>query len=192
MQKVNLLNLISYFINFYFQYFRSHGSHLNQRPQFNEWEQFDNSGNTAKLSEVSENETNKKDISKLFSNSLLNEIDLENDSSTRIGSISPTIIPLSLEITISQIAAGLHHSVLLTQNGDVYTFGSNQFGQLGTGDFKNRYTPTKINIEYITNDQIIQVAAGSNHTVLLSSSGNVFSFGSNQYGQLGNLFFCLI
>lgn len=40
---------------------------------------------------------------------------------------------MSIElVTWLQIACGLHHTVGLTAKGCVYTFGSNQFGQLGT------------------------------------------------------------
>ena len=54
----------------------------------------------------------------------------------------------------------------------------------GLGDFAMRDKPSKVAIH---NETIIQIAAGSNHTVLLSASGHVYSFGSNQKGQLARL-----
>lgn len=42
------------------------------------------------------------------------------------------------DIPVTQIACGVHHSVVLLQNGDVYTFGSNSYGQLGLGDTSAR------------------------------------------------------
>lgn len=112
------------------------------------------------------------------------EFDFDS-ASLRISSVPPTILPLSTTVAIVQIAAGLHHSVLLTDEGNVYTFGSNQFGQLGLGDFNNRFSPTKVKTDMVTRGSITQIAAGSNHTILLSSLGEVLTFGSNQNQQLG-------
>ena len=43
------------------------------------------------------------------------------------------------DIPVTQIACGVHHTVVLLQNGDVYTFGNNSYGQLGVGDVTPRY-----------------------------------------------------
>ncbi|RWS30275.1 E3 ubiquitin-protein ligase MYCBP2-like isoform X6, partial [Leptotrombidium deliense] len=102
--------------------------------------------------------------------------DCEN---TKLSSLPPTKLNISQKI--AQIACGLHHSVLLTVSGEVFTFGSNQQGQLGVGDFVLKEKPTKVQL----NATITQIAAGSNHTVLLTSQGTVYTFGSNQKGQLG-------
>lgn len=50
-------------------------------------------------------------------------------------------------------------------------------------DFVLREKPVKVQL----NSNIVQIAAGSNHTVLLTSQGQVYTFGSNQKGQLGRL-----
>jgi E3 ubiquitin-protein ligase MYCBP2 len=119
-------------------------------------------------------------IDKIVSNVINIDIDQGSDGETsKLTPIPPT--KLSIPSRIIQIACGLHHSVLLTSSGDVLTFGSNQFGQLGHNDFAIREVPTKV----LINATIVQIAAGSNHTVLLSSTGQVFTFGSNQKGQLG-------
>lgn len=100
---------------------------------------------------------------------------------TKLTSLPPT--KLNIAVRVVQVTCGLHHSVLLTETGEVYAFGSNQQGQLGLGDFVHREKPTKVPVSA----SIVQVAAGSNHTVLLSVHGQVFTFGSNQKGQLGRL-----
>ena len=38
------------------------------------------------------------------------------------------------DVTVTQVACGLQHTVLLAADGKVYTFGSNHYGQLGHGD----------------------------------------------------------
>ncbi|XP_077518796.1 MYC binding protein highwire isoform X2 [Amblyomma americanum] len=80
-----------------------------------------------------------------------------------------------------QVACGMHHTVVLLQNGQVYTFGSNQHGQLGHGDLILRGSPTLV----YTLPTVTQVAAGSNHSVFLTACGQVYTCGSYQKGQLG-------
>lgn len=94
--------------------------------------------------------------------------------------IGQVILPLSANEIISQVSCGLQHTVLLTSHGNVFTFGSNQFGQLGTGDVKGRPTPHRVAIS-----EVKQVAAGSYHTVMLHENGHVLTCGSNKSGQLG-------
>ncbi|XP_025833228.1 E3 ubiquitin-protein ligase MYCBP2-like, partial [Agrilus planipennis] len=106
--------------------------------------------------------------------------DIERDTN-RITSLPPAKIQLPCNSPIIQIACGLHHSVLLLQNGQVYSFGSNQFGQLGCGDIL-----TKSNIQLVRLPcSAVQIAAGSNHTVVLTAKGEVYTFGNYQKGQLG-------
>ncbi|XP_065222944.1 E3 ubiquitin-protein ligase MYCBP2 isoform X3 [Planococcus citri] len=79
-----------------------------------------------------------------------------------------------------QIAAGLYHTVVLMENGEVYTFGSNTSGQLGIND-ENHIGPVKANLPPV----VVEIAAGSNHTVALTATGEVFTFGNNSKNQLG-------
>lgn len=65
----------------------------------------------------------------------------------------------------------------LCADGEVYSWGSNSYGQLGSGDNSFRSTPYLIKLPPKT--KIVQIAAGSNHSVLLSSNGEVFTFGSH-------------
>ncbi|XP_030837055.1 E3 ubiquitin-protein ligase MYCBP2 [Strongylocentrotus purpuratus] len=81
---------------------------------------------------------------------------------------------------IKQVTCGLHHSVVLLENGEVYAFGLGNHGQLGQRDSANRSSPVKIPLD----EKVTQVAAGSNHTVLLSETGRVYTCGSFQKGQL--------
>ncbi|KAF6200669.1 hypothetical protein GE061_005112 [Apolygus lucorum] len=106
--------------------------------------------------------------------------DVERDAS-RVTSLPPARVQLPTDSPVVQVACGLHHTVVLTQSGDVYTFGSNSYGQLGVGDVMIRGGPVQVKLPCIAT----HVAAGSNHTVILTSNGNVYTFGSYQKGQLG-------
>lgn len=107
--------------------------------------------------------------------------DVERGDAARIASISPARVPIPSESPVVQVSCGLHHTVLLLQNGEVYTFGSNIYGQLGVGDLVVHAGPVHVKLPIIA----IQVAAGSNHTVILTSKGEVYTFGAYQKGQLG-------
>ena len=87
--------------------------------------------------------------------------------------------------TIKQIAAGVNHSLILTEDGEVYAFGRNDKGQLGLGDRNDRNVPTKLNSSNYDNKKIIQVSIGAAHSLILTEDGKIYSFGDNSTGQLG-------
>lgn len=109
--------------------------------------------------------------------------EVERDTTPRVAPLPPQRVTLPTSSPVIQIACGLHHTVVLTQSGEVFTFGSNQYGQLGTGDLSPYIGPIQVKL----NSFIVQVAAGSNHTVLLSSRGVIYTFGNHLKGQLGRL-----
>lgn len=106
--------------------------------------------------------------------------DAERDT-PRVTPIPPQKLILPNNNTVTQFSCGLHHTVVLTTSGEVFTFGSNQYGQLGTGDLQSVRGPYQVKIPYTA----VQVAAGNNHTLILAKNGTVFSFGNFQRGQLG-------
>ena len=91
---------------------------------------------------------------------------------------------------IYQVVVGRLRTVALTNDGEVYSWGSNQYGQLGDGTTENRYTPVKVlggeqGGTYLTD--ISQISAGEYYTVALKNDGSeVYSWGYNVYGQLGD------
>jgi len=95
--------------------------------------------------------------------------------------------------TLVDMSLGTSHSVALTSSGRVFTWGSNQDGELGTGYLDNDFypllisTPTEITDKFNLSESetIISMSAGHDHTLALSSTGRIFSWGSNEFGQLG-------
>jgi len=75
------------------------------------------------------------------------------------------------------------HSVLITEDGRVMTWGRNEKGQLGTGDLVTRYEPTEL--EGFKNKKFIGAACGRGHTLFLTDKGVVYSCGDNKMNQLG-------
>lgn len=90
-------------------------------------------------------------------------------------------------IKIKAIAAGLYHTVLVDENGGVWTAGQNRHGALGRNDNINSTNP---NAEFkkadgLENVKIVKADAGTYHTILLDDGGNVWTAGTSAYGVLG-------
>ena len=109
---------------------------------------------------------------------------------TTKASPTPTLVTLPGESgAITQIAAGQNFSLVVTSSGQLYTFGSNQYGQLGRTTNKETTkanpTPTLVTLPG-KSGTISEVAAGLAHSLVATSSGQLYAFGSNEFGQLGN------
>ena len=80
-----------------------------------------------------------------------------------------------------KVAAGVDHSMLLGQDGSVWTAGANYFGQLGDGS-----TTQKGNFVRVISTGAKAIAAGGFHSMVLKQDGTVWTVGGNKYGQLGD------
>jgi alpha-tubulin suppressor-like RCC1 family protein len=86
---------------------------------------------------------------------------------------------------IVQIACGYDFSGFLDKSGSIYMWGGNYFGQLGLGDQNIRSRPTRVNT-FRDNVKVESIDFGAFHCVCASSEGEVYSWGFNNMGQLGN------
>lgn len=86
-----------------------------------------------------------------------------------------------LHAATSAVFAGGEHSVALTCEGNVLTWGSNVNGQLGDGTLTRRTVPGLV----ANFSGAVAVSAGSEHTLVLKGDGTVWSWGRNDNGQLG-------
>ena len=81
------------------------------------------------------------------------------------------------------LVAGWRHCMVLGQDGSVVAWGENGSGQVGTGRLGgNVWSPIKI--PGLTG--VVDVAAGSFHSVAVMSDGTVQTWGQNGKGELGN------
>lgn len=86
---------------------------------------------------------------------------------------------------VVSVAVGGRHAAALLEDGSLWTWGNNEYGQLGTGAVTNDvYTPTKITIE--EGKKVLKVDGGYNYTAALLEDGTVWAWGDNLYGALGN------
>ncbi|XP_036789395.1 probable E3 ubiquitin-protein ligase HERC3 isoform X2 [Oncorhynchus mykiss] len=85
---------------------------------------------------------------------------------------------------VTQVACGDQHSILLTQDGQVFTWGQNTSGQLGLGWGEPSDMSPKP-LKSLSGIPLVQITAGGEHSFALSLSGAVFGWGKNTAGQLG-------
>ncbi|KAK7469558.1 hypothetical protein BaRGS_00036406 [Batillaria attramentaria] len=109
---------------------------------------------------------------------------------------------------IRRIACGGEYSMISDINGNLYSFGCPEFGQLGHNtdgkyfvtsnkmEYKCEMVPRKVNVfiektrdghvNPVTDVDVREVACGLNHTLALDSKKRVFSWGFGGYGRLGH------
>jgi alpha-tubulin suppressor-like RCC1 family protein len=103
------------------------------------------------------------------------------------GSSIATFTPITLPTTAPMgIACGQNFclaNVLAVDPGEVYAWGDNTYGQLGTGSTGGILTPTLV--PTYSRNPIVEAAAGNGFSMLLDTVGNVWAAGANGDGQLG-------
>ena len=72
-------------------------------------------------------------------------------------------------------SAGTHHSLVVTEDGALYSFGGNDYGQLGRGYFNERDDP--VIVDALRHVRVIATAVGLYHSIALTTDGVVFSWG---------------
>lgn len=93
------------------------------------------------------------------------------------------------------ISGGLYHVLTLTNNGNVFALGYNNYGNLGDSTTANRSIPTQVlkgsypGTRRLGDDNtypIIALGAGQHHSLVMATDGIVYSVGYNSDGQLGD------
>ncbi|KFQ29210.1 X-linked retinitis pigmentosa GTPase regulator, partial [Merops nubicus] len=81
------------------------------------------------------------------------------------------------------ISCGDEHTAIVTGNGKLYMFGSNNWGQLGLGSKNTVSKPTCV--KALKPEKTKLAVCGRNHTLVYTEKGNVYAAGGNNEGQLG-------
>ena len=88
------------------------------------------------------------------------------------------------DVKFCQIECGKDFCLLLSTYGLLYSFGSNQFGQLGQGDTEPRTYPTVVQFFLDMKKKVDQISCGFKHAAC-KSNNKIYSWGCNVNGQLG-------
>ncbi len=110
--------------------------------------------------------------------------DGELGNGTHTDSNVPVSVSLPVGTTITAVAEGYLHSLALTSTGQVLAWGYNGDGELGNGTNTSSNVPVSVSLPQGTT--ITAVAASEEHSLALTSTGQVLAWGNNSNGQLGN------
>lgn len=107
--------------------------------------------------------------------------------SADVHDVSATAGTVSIESGgAKQVATSGDHKFVLTNEGLLYAWGNNQYGQLGfKPDSANTSTPVNVNKPTMVNGGWLKVAAGGKHSAAISTDGHLYTTGWNGSGQLG-------
>jgi E3 ubiquitin-protein ligase HERC2 len=104
------------------------------------------------------------------------------------GGWSPERVPRLVQSlrgkSVAAIAAGSRHAACVTESGELYTWGCGKNGRLGHGggtDFA-----VGMVVKGLLDERVARVALGVAHTVALTETGRIFTWGANHFGQLGH------
>ena len=117
--------------------------------------------------------------------------EIKNDNKQIIK--NPILLKNLQNIKIKIISCGEFHSLALSENGDIFSWGGCSYGQLGhsfidimpKNDNNKPYLPTPNIIESIRDIKMIDISCGKYHNISIDNNGNIYSWGNGSYGQLG-------
>src|SRR6056300_548976 len=88
--------------------------------------------------------------------------------------------------SVSSVAGGQNHTMVIATDGTLHGFGINAYGGLGDGTNTNRPSPVLINGGSLSGKSVSSVACGQTHTMVIATDGTLHGFGYNYFGQIGD------
>jgi Regulator of chromosome condensation (RCC1) repeat len=107
----------------------------------------------------------------------------------RVIVVMAAVVALLAPVAVAVAVPPVGRSAQGASAGQLYAFGENKFGQLGNAMNINTEapnpTPALVGLSGATGT-VTQVAVGFGHSLVLSAAGQLYAFGDNDYGQVGN------
>ncbi|XP_020867943.1 ultraviolet-B receptor UVR8 isoform X2 [Arabidopsis lyrata subsp. lyrata] len=100
-----------------------------------------------------------------------------------LGGWEPLPVPSLDSVRITQIACGGYHSLALTKEGKVLSWGHGGHGQLGNSSLRNQKIPTEI--EALADKKIVFIACGGSSSAAITDGGELWMWGNAKDFQLG-------
>ncbi|TMS06482.1 RCC1 and BTB domain-containing protein 1 [Larimichthys crocea] len=99
--------------------------------------------------------------------------------------VAPMLVSANLlNKKVTVVACGSHHSMALTDSGEVYAWGYNNCGQVGSGSTANQPTPRRVS-SCLQSKVAVGIACGQTSSLAVVDNGEVYGWGYNGNGQLG-------
>jgi len=108
----------------------------------------------------------------------------ELGNGTTTSSTTPVAVSLPNGLTFHGLAAGNYTTFAIGSNGTLYGWGYNDKGQLGDNTVTTPLSPITVSLP--AGVQAADVAAGLHSALAVSTTGQVYAWGGNDYGQLGD------
>ncbi|XP_039048525.1 PH, RCC1 and FYVE domains-containing protein 1-like isoform X2 [Hibiscus syriacus] len=101
--------------------------------------------------------------------------------------LHPKLIDALSNTNIELVACGEYHTCAVTLSGDLYTWGDGtyNFGLLGHGNEVSHWVPKRVN-EPLEGIHVSSISCGPWHTAVVTSAGQLFTFGDGTFGVLGH------
>lgn len=94
----------------------------------------------------------------------------------------PTLIRLN-GLNVKEVKCSGRHSLLLTTDGSLYSFGCGEDGRLGLGRSENVCVPQRV--EALRNYRVVHIGTGFWHNIVGTDCQKVFTWGNGEEGKLG-------
>lgn len=88
----------------------------------------------------------------------------------------PRVVDSLLGRNITMVTCGVAHTMALSAQGEVFSWGSGKYGRLGHGHMRDRFSPLMIGAP-LRGLQVIQIACHENHSAALTDVGQLFTWG---------------
>jgi len=93
-----------------------------------------------------------------------------------------TAFAASGQMTTLAISAGDSDALALRSDGSVWSWGTNQFGEMGISNLTCNYYPMRV----VGVSNVSKISAGEVHSLAIETNGTVWAWGDNSGGELGN------
>ncbi|KAG1932878.1 RCC1 and BTB domain-containing protein 2 isoform X1 [Pimephales promelas] len=99
--------------------------------------------------------------------------------------LTPALVSTNLiSKRVAEVACGSHHTIALTTEGEVFAWGYNNSGQVGSGSTANQPTPRRVS-SCLQNKVVVNIACGQLCSMAVLDNGETYGWGYNCNGQLG-------
>lgn len=111
---------------------------------------------------------------------------MNSDGELGQGTTGNSATPAKVMEDVKYVSCGKHHTAAIKNDNTLWIWGGNGLGQLGLGGntISNEGEPHPIPVKIM--DDVVDVACGGRHSIAVKKDGTVWTWGSNDLGELGN------
>lgn len=96
----------------------------------------------------------------------------------------PTMMPGLQDVVAVQVDCGATHTLVVSSNGELWSWGNGNNGRLGHGDTLSKTTPERV--KHLENKHVVHCAGGGSHSLCVVDNGTAYSWGKAEEGRLGH------